>query len=119
MSTQITKSTPNMPPTALPEPLTLEKLSDEGGEFENFEIYLADSDYRVQLGTNGNIKQIARIEWLSRREDCDKCNDGVVDVDRGGYTSHSTNQVFNTVECEHCHGLGFTLKPIAVLIPTA
>lgn len=39
------------------------------------------------------------------KEDCPICHgDGYYDVDAGGYSSHSVNQVFVSVTCSECEG---------------
>ena len=113
MSTELSDS----PPKSTAQPMTLEQFARETDEFDELEICIADPDFRRTLGGPEGLNHIARIEFDSRLVDCTECTDGMVEVDCGGYTSHSTNQVFKAVHCPKCGGSQKYQMPIAILIP--
>lgn len=102
---------------SITQPMTFERLARETDEFNEVEICIAGPDFRRSLSGPEGLMQIAKIEFDSRLVDCDECTDGMVEVDRGSYTSHSTNQVFEAVHCPKCGGSKKYQMPIAILIP--
>jgi len=101
-----------------PKPLTSRRWDEIVAPYEEFQIFLADPDYRVGLNNDHELQGIARVEEISQLVECAECGgEGTYEVEvRKGIMSHSLNQVFEEIECKVCEGSGKVSMPTLVLV---
>ena len=55
--------------------------------WDDVELYVADPAFRMPLAGLGEVRKVARVEWLTRYERCDECTDGVVELENYSHLS--------------------------------